>query len=105
MTRKRFVKLLMADGYSRNKANSIARKTIANGDTYDLQLLFLRVGNNFPDVAFPELKAAIGEVSKMLMEIIPTVINAIVEIFPVAIALAHQRISALQKEMEAINNE
>ena len=42
MTRKRFVKLLMADGYSRNKANAIARKTIADGNTYGSQFWYLR---------------------------------------------------------------
>lgn len=101
MTRKRFVKLLMADGYSRNKANSIAKQTVADGDTYEFRLLLLRVGNNFPDVALQELKAAIGKVAEKITEILPTVINAIVELLPVAIDLAHKRISTLQEEMEA----
>lgn len=34
MTRKRFVKLLMAEGYSRNGANEIADKTIEDGFSY-----------------------------------------------------------------------
>ena len=51
------------------------------------------------------MKAAIGEVVDALTEIIPTVFNAIVELFPVAIGLAGQRIAALQEEMEATNNE
>lgn len=105
MTRKRFVKLLMADGYSRNKANSIAKQTAADGDTYGSRYWYLQFGNQFPDVAFPELKAAIGEVTEMLMEIIPTVFNAIVELFPLAIQQASQRIATKQKEMEAINHE
>ena len=81
MTRKRFVKLLMADGYSRNKANSIAVETVADGDTYEFRLLLLQVGKDFPDVALPELKAAIGNVADMITEIIPTIINAMVELF------------------------
>ena len=34
MTRKRFTKLLMAHGYSRNEANRIAEEISANGKTY-----------------------------------------------------------------------
>lgn len=34
MTRKRFVKLLMAEGYSRNSANKIADDVLADGLTY-----------------------------------------------------------------------
>ena len=34
MTRKRFVKLLMAKGYSRNSANGVAEAVRANGKTY-----------------------------------------------------------------------
>ena len=105
MTRKRFVKLLMADGYSRNKANSIAKQTVADGDTYGSRYWYLQFGNQFPDVAFPELKAATEEVIEKLMEIIPVVFNAIVELFPIAIQQASQRIAALQEEMEAKNNE
>lgn len=104
MTRKRFVKLLMAEGYSRNKANSLARETIAGGCTYEFQLLLLRLGNNFPDVAFPDLKYAFGKVAETLVEIIPTIINAIVEVFPAAIELAHKRIAALQEALE-VNHE
>lgn len=99
MTRKRYVKLLMADGYSRNEANSIAKQTVADGDTYWSRYWYLQFGNHFPDVAFPELKAAIDEVTEMLMEIIPTVCNAIVELFPLAVKQTSQRIAALQEQM------
>lgn len=34
MTRKRFVKLLMAEGYSRNSANNVADATIMCGYSY-----------------------------------------------------------------------
>lgn len=34
MTRKRFVKLLMAEGYSRNDANDIADEVLEDGFTY-----------------------------------------------------------------------
>lgn len=100
MTRKRFVKLLMADGYSRNKANRIARETVAYGDTYRLRLLLLRVGNEFPNVALPELKAAFDKVVDMMAKILPTVINTIAELVPVAIEQARQRLISLQEETE-----
>lgn len=35
MTRKRFVKLLMSRGYSRNEANSKAQAAVSAGVTYD----------------------------------------------------------------------
>ena len=101
MTRKRFVKLLMADGYSRNKANSIAKQTVADGDAYGSRYWYLRLGNQFPDVALPELKAAIEEVINKLIEIIPAVVNAIEELRPVVVKLASQRLAVLQEEMEA----
>lgn len=34
MTRKRFIKLLMARGYERNEANDIAWEVVADGDRY-----------------------------------------------------------------------
>lgn len=109
MTRKRFVKLLMAQGYSRNKANRIARETVADGYTYTLQIVLLRVGNNFPDITVSELKNALGKVVDAITEIIPTVINTIAELFPVAIDLAHKRIAAMQEAMqdeaEALNEQ
>lgn len=104
MTRKRFVKLLMADGYSRNRANSIARDTVADGCSYELRHLLLRLGNDFPNIALPDLKDAIGKVADMIKEIIPVIISAIVEVFPVAMELAHKRIAALQEELE-VNHE
>lgn len=99
MTRKRFVKLLMADGYSRNKANSIAKQTVADGETYGSQYWYLQFGNLFPDVTFPELKDAIGEITELIMEIIPTVFNTIAELFPLAVQQASQRIADLQEQM------
>lgn len=34
MTRKRYIKLLMADGFSRNEANIAAREVVESGCTY-----------------------------------------------------------------------
>lgn len=34
MTRKRFVKLMMAEGYSRNSANALARQVVKEGISY-----------------------------------------------------------------------
>ena len=35
MTRKRFVKLLMSQGYSRNEAQELARDAVASGMSYE----------------------------------------------------------------------
>lgn len=43
MTRKRFVKLLMSRGYSRNEANSRARAAVSAGFTYDCAYFAVRV--------------------------------------------------------------
>lgn len=48
MTRKRFTKLLMAQGYSRNKANRIAEEISANGKTYaEVYAAFLEFSERF----------------------------------------------------------
>ena len=99
MTRKRFIKLLMADGYSRNKANSIARQAVADGYTYEFRLLLLRTGNDFPDVPLQDLKDAVDVVEKIIIESIPPIIKAIVEAIPVAIDMARQRLECLYESM------
>ena len=43
MTRKRFIKLLMSRGYSRNEATTVALRAIRNGRTYDIAYFAVRV--------------------------------------------------------------
>lgn len=43
MTRKRFVKLLMSRGYSRNEANSKAQAAVSAGVTYDAAYFAVRI--------------------------------------------------------------
>lgn len=57
MTRKRFVKLLMAQGYSRNSANATARITQASGrtyqETYNVLTAFSRLSKALTDAVEP----------------------------------------------------
>lgn len=54
MTRKRFIKLLMANGYTRNEANHIAR-TGKKGQPYDERHALICLTSNMPD-EFAELR-------------------------------------------------
>ena len=87
MTRKRFVKLLMADGYSRNDANSIARETIAEGCSYGKKHLDLWTQRMFP---FPDATLYLDRMKKIIdigieaiTEALPSVIQAVCEMIPV----------------------
>lgn len=59
MTRKRFVKLMMAEGYDRNGANSLAQCIVAGGDTYkaeyakhvEVQRMLLKCGTSVDGLA------------------------------------------------------
>lgn len=103
MTRKRFVKLLMAEGYSRNKANSIARETSTEGWSYSLKYYFLDFVNKCPD--FTEMtNTAIKKMVDVIVDVIPSVVEAIMTLMPAAVE-AVQTMKALEKEMEAITNE
>lgn len=66
MTRKRFVKLCMANGYSRNSANRIADAVVADGKTY------------------AEVYKALSAVKKLTAAIVPAVsetVQRIIEVF------------------------
>lgn len=61
MTQKRFVKLLMSQGYSRNTANAMARMAQARGktyqQTYDAVTSFARLSKTLTDAVEPMTKA------------------------------------------------
>lgn len=59
MTRKRFVKLCMANGYGRNAANRIADAVVADGKTY------------------AEVYKALSAVKKLTATIIPAISEAV----------------------------
>lgn len=75
MTRKRYVKLLMGHGYSRNEANLIAQEIADEGGSYqqdyDDQEEMLR---KFDDLA--DMRAAMQRFSQAIAEAIPGVVAA-----------------------------
>ena len=74
MTRKRFVKLCMAKGFSRNEANKCARSGIAFGCTYQILL------DMYP--ACEAVAGAINRLRELVVEMIPSIIQGIVELAP-----------------------
>ena len=98
MTRKRFVKLLMADGYSRNDANSIARDTSAEGWTYSLKYYFLQAVNSFPEITVMPTRTIVKMVD-LIVETLPSMIQAIIDLAQASVD-AVQSIKALEKELE-----
>ncbi len=67
MTRKRYVKLLMGHGYSRNKANRCAERALRTGRTYqedyDIVQVGIRMGAGFRD-GMLAVKRAFAETAK-----------------------------------------
>lgn len=102
MTRKRFVKLLMADGYSRNKANSIARETSAEGVSYSIKYVCLWVVNACPDVT-GMTNAAIEKMVDVIVDVIPCVVQAIMNLIPAVVEVAESA-KALARDWE-VNHE
>ena len=95
MTRKRFVKLLMADGCSRNEANDWARD-VAEGYSYvELYRLYR---------AIPCINDAIGSLShsiermvQCICDCVPILVQAITEVMPTVISLV-EKAKALEEE-------
>ena len=86
MTRKRFVKLLMSRGYSRNEANQAALTAISDGHTYDGVYFAVRVNDGDPEVleavkavcdriaeAVADFQNAINAITQKIVETIPTI--------------------------------
>lgn len=101
MTRKRFIKLLMAEGCSRNEANEWAMD-VDEGFSYD-ELYCIRCA--MPQIIdiIGRIKTTIETFAKGICEVIPTVVQAIMEMLPVAVEAA-KKLKALAEAMEA-NNE
>ncbi len=75
MTRKRYVRLLMAKGYSRNAANSCAQEIAAEGGSYQQEYDDLEeVLRKFDDLA--DMRAAMQRFSQAIAEAIPGVVAA-----------------------------
>lgn len=65
MTRKRYVKLLMAEGYDRNEAALQAQKVIRQGSTYQGEYIRLKyfAGIDMPAMSAHDVDAALARIS------------------------------------------
>lgn len=100
MTRKRFIKLLMAEGYSRNEANELAMD-VDEGFSYDELYCIHCAMPQIIDI-IGRIKPAIEALVKGICEVIPTVVQIITEMLPVAVEAA-KKLKATAEELEVIN--
>lgn len=80
MTRKRFKKLLMADGFSRNEAEAAARE-IAQDGVYSYEQAYCLTSGAF-NKAIERLNVAIGRVAKAAVDTAFQVMILAVEAMP-----------------------
>lgn len=81
MTRKRFVKLLMADGYSRNGANNIARGVAEKGETFARAYAAEQALKKLVDaIDFERMGATIARWAKALGEVTAAVARAAADV-------------------------
>lgn len=105
MTRKRFVKLLMADGYSRNEANDLAAD-VNEGFSYDKLYCIHCAMPQIGDICGrlkTDIEAAVERICELIPTIVETIVQTITEMLPVAVEAA-KKMKALNEELEA-NNE
>ena len=95
MTRKRFVKQLMSIGYSRNEANTEARAAVSLGISYESRFLYIlyKKCGLVPADWFERVGDAVGLLSQKInamvhtiVEVMPTIIEAITAAIPQVIA-------------------
>lgn len=86
MTRKRFVKLLMSEGYSRNEANDLEKDAL-DGYSYEYLHLLHQVMRKNPDF-LSEFCASVQKTITHVVEVLPSVIQSIVAALPAAIEKA-----------------
>lgn len=82
MTRKRFIKLLMAEGCSRNEANEWAEDA-KEGFTYSFLYAIncaMRENPSFLEEFFKK----VTEIVERIVEVLPTAIQAVIDAIPVA---------------------
>ena len=99
MTRKRFVKLLMSRGYSRNEANQAALTAISDGHTYEGVYFAVRVNDGDTDAveAVREACERIAEAAELVSRAIMEAEKKAVEGLP-SVEEAAKRIRLLMQE-------
>ena len=106
MTRKRFVKLCMSMGYSRNDANTEAREAVSRGVSYCSKYLYILCEKNglvplewcvSVDDLVTRMKNMIYDMACIIAEAIPSICEAINAAIPQLIA----EIERLREEAES----
>lgn len=80
MTRKRFVKLLMSIGYSRNEANTEARAAVSRGISYEGKYLYIICEKN--GLVPPEWGVSVGSLVTRMKNMIYDMACIIAEAIP-----------------------
>lgn len=96
MTRKRFVKLLMSEGYSRNEANEVTKDAL-EGYSYEISYLVHSALRENPDLMselVSKLYSLVANIAQTIIEVLPSVIQAIVAAMPDAVEAATRKINA-----------
>lgn len=96
MTRKRFVKLLMSRGYSRNEANQAALTAISGGHTYEGVYFAVRVNDGDPEAV-----EAVRKACERIAEAAALVSRAIME----AVKMVAEGLPSLSETMKRIADE
>ena len=93
MTRKRFVKLLMSHGVSRNEANLSAAEVVTHGRSYEHEYLVFVCAKDIPDLAdrFAQVAERVVEAIPSWIEAIMCAAKAIAEAIPQVIEEINQR--------------
>ena len=76
MTRKRFIKLLMARGYERNEANERAWKVVADGGSYERAYAEIVVAHSLLD-AIPNFVANVSSAIESFAAALPKLVQSI----------------------------
>ena len=100
MTRKRYTKLLMAKGYSRNVANACAREIIEEGGSYRLEYDNLLEAEKFMGITNrAEMEEAVRRVTEAIAEEIPVVMEKVAKIVEAVGAGAEAFMKAFSEKM------
>lgn len=65
MTRKRFIKLLMSRGYSRNTANNVAQLALCCGYTYDAAYFAVRLKDGEFDETLQAIRNMVADILRI----------------------------------------
>lgn len=109
MTRKRFVKLLMSEGLSRNEANDLAKDAL-DGYSYEYLHLLHQVTRENPDF-LSEFCVSVQKTITHVLEVLPSVIESMVAALPAVIEKALIEVEAEIRKLKAmqeateVNNE